>query len=168
MKKSIYRFITTFLMVGWMVVIFHFSAQPATESSEISGGFCGQLINAVNDRFELKMSEADILQLSEKIEFPVRKMAHMAEYAVLGLFCYLFSKGFFVSHEKCTGVSFVLVFLYAAGDELHQRFVPGRSGQFSDVLIDTLGGICMLLLLHLARKWYLHKYKKNKEAKKRN
>ena len=36
-------------------------------------------------------------------------------------------------------MSILLSFLYACTDELHQIFVPGRSAQFRDVLIDTLG-----------------------------
>lgn len=33
-----------------------------------------------------------------------------------------------------------LVAAYAATDEYHQLFVPGRSGQVRDVVIDTVGG----------------------------
>ncbi len=39
---------------------------------------------------------------------------------------------------------------YAATDEIHQLFVPGRSGQLSDVLLDSAGvmaGIIIVLLL---------------------
>lgn len=36
-------------------------------------------------------------------------------------------------------MSILFSFLYACTDELHQIFVPGRSAQFRDVLIDTLG-----------------------------
>jgi len=38
--------------------------------------------------------------------------------------------------------------IYAITDEIHQLFVPGRSGKLEDVLIDTIGvwiGICVLL-----------------------
>ena len=48
-------------------------------------------------------------------------------------------------------------FLYACTDELHQLFVSGRSGQFTDVLIDTLGALfgCLLLLMirRLRKAW---------------
>lgn len=37
-------------------------------------------------------------------------------------------------------------FLYACSDELHQYFVPGRSCQFKDVLIDTFGVITGIML----------------------
>ena len=36
-------------------------------------------------------------------------------------------------------MSISLSFLYACTDEIHQIFVPGRSAQFRDILIDTLG-----------------------------
>ena len=49
-----------------------------------------------------------------------------------------------------------MTFLYACTDEFHQLFVPGRAGRFTDVLIDTTGGIIMLLfialVIHVARK----------------
>lgn len=45
---------------------------------------------------------------------------------------------------------------YAASDELHQFFVPGRSCQLRDVLIDTAGvvagvGIQYILLKHFRK-----------------
>ena len=49
-----------------------------------------------------------------------------------------------------------VTFLYACTDEFHQLFVPGRAGRFTDVAIDTVGGIIMLLFIalvtHVARK----------------
>ena len=45
---------------------------------------------------------------------------------------------------------------YAATDEFHQLFVPGRSGQMTDVMIDSVGCLigCLVtcLILHLVRK----------------
>ena len=45
-------------------------------------------------------------------------------------------------------MSIFLSFLYAITDEIHQIFVPGRSAQFRDVLIDTLGASFGCLLIH--------------------
>ena len=51
------------------------------------------------------------------------------------------------------GISAVAVaVLYAATDEIHQLFVPGRAGRFSDVCIDTLGAVIWLLLFTALRK----------------
>ena len=43
------------------------------------------------------------------------------------------------------------VFLYACTDEFHQLFVPGRSGNFRDVIIDTSGGVLSAILFGLKR-----------------
>lgn len=50
--------------------------------------------------------------------------------------------------------------LYAASDEFHQLFVPGRSGRLTDVLIDSAGllaGILVVCLIKQLRKCYRRK-----------
>ncbi|HJA34824.1 MAG TPA: VanZ family protein [Candidatus Mediterraneibacter merdigallinarum] len=42
--------------------------------------------------------------------------------------------------------------LYAATDEVHQLFVPGRSGQISDVILDSAGALAGVLVLAAVRK----------------
>jgi hypothetical protein len=37
--------------------------------------------------------------------------------------------------------AWVLVVLYAIGDEIHQAFVPGRTPLVTDVAIDSIGGL---------------------------
>ncbi|MBB1503242.1 VanZ family protein, partial [Candidatus Saccharibacteria bacterium] len=49
-------------------------------------------------------------------------------------------------------MSILLSFLYACTDEIHQIFVPGRSAQFRDVLIDTLGASFGTLIAYLIIK----------------
>ena len=40
-------------------------------------------------------------------------------------------------------------FIYACSDEFHQAFVPGRVGQFSDVLIDMIGVLVGVISVRL-------------------
>ena len=61
----------------------------------------------------------------------LRKVAHAAEYAVLG--------ALLVRATGRTGLAFALGTLYAVSDELHQAFVPGRLGSPVDVAIDAVG-----------------------------
>lgn len=56
--------------------------------------------------------------------------------------------------------AFIITALYAASDEWHQSFVPTRHGQPADVLIDTLGGLTMLLLL----RYWLGRNKKGADG----
>jgi len=65
-------------------------------------------------------------------DLALRKLAHLAEYAVLGVLAYRA-----VRREP---VAIALASAYAITDELHQTFVSGRHGSPLDWLIDT-GGI---------------------------
>ena len=68
----------------------------------------------------------------------LRKVAHFGEYAVLGL---LLVRAF--GREPLAAAAGVA---YAATDELHQQFVPGRHAAFRDVAIDSAGVLAGLLL----------------------
>lgn len=70
-----------------------------------------------------------------------RKAGHIFEYLVLLL---LFNRSF---KNKKTLLSFILTFLYAISDEVHQIFVPLRSASPIDVLVDCIGIILGLLYL---------------------
>ena len=71
-------------------------------------------------------------------DLALRKLAHLAEYAVLGVLAYRA-----VRREP---VAIALASAYAVTDELHQTFVSGRHGSPLDWLIDT-GGIVAGVLL---------------------
>jgi hypothetical protein len=74
----------------------------------------------------------------------LRKLAHTAEYAVLGLLL--------MRALGQAAVAFAFGVAYAVTDEIHQAFVPGRQGAPLDVLIDAAGvAIGVLLALRLRR-----------------
>lgn len=84
---------------------------------------------------------------AEKIDYPVRKAAHAGEYAVLGI---LMAASFRL-YLKWKGIRLMIVtwaaaVIYAATDEFHQLFVPGRSGQLSDIMLDGAGAAAGILL----------------------
>lgn len=76
------------------------------------------------------------------IHFGIRKCAHFTEYFILS---WLILRGLRgdnrVAKIQWALLTIGLVFGYAALDEFHQSFVPGRTASFRDVLIDTSGGI---------------------------
>jgi VanZ family protein len=68
----------------------------------------------------------------------LRKLAHLAEYAVLGTLL-----------ARATGrasAAVALAALYAVTDEVHQVFVEGRHGSPFDVGIDTFGAIVGIIV----------------------
>lgn len=140
--------IAGFLMLCWMVVIFMFSAEPDTESSELSGSVSYRIVSVVNTITASHWDENELLDRAELIDYPVRKCAHMSEYAILTLFGFV--TFLFLHGRRKFLIPIGITFLYACTDEFHQLFVPGRAGRFTDVLIDTTGGIIMLLFIALA------------------
>jgi VanZ family protein len=71
-------------------------------------------------------------------DLALRKIAHAAEYALLG--------ALLVRATNRSGSAFALGALYAISDEIHQSFVPGRMGSPVDVAIDAVGvGVGILL-----------------------
>ncbi len=77
------------------------------------------------------------LKSSLSYDYPLRKLAHMAEYAVLFALLRRASVG--------RAAAFALSVLYAVTDEWHQSFVPGRAGAATDVLIDAAGALTALV-----------------------
>lgn len=61
----------------------------------------------------------------------LRKLAHVAEYAVLG--------ALILRALPSLRWAITLGSLYAATDEAHQAFVPGRTGSPLDWALDTVG-----------------------------
>lgn len=158
-------------MLIWMVVIFMFSARPADESEEDSlkvGMMIGEIF--VPD-FE-QWDEADQIRFAQRIDHPVRKTAHASEYAVLTLFISGVCIGKESSEKHMGGYAEVIVpwaaaSLYAATDEFHQLFVPGRSGQITDVILDSagaLGAVLVLTGIRYLRKGYLKKAERNNQG----
>ena len=68
----------------------------------------------------------------------LRKLAHAAEFAVLG--------ALLLRATDRAGLAFALGALYAVSDEAHQMLVPGRLGSPLDVAIDMVGVAAGVLL----------------------
>ena len=147
-RKRVWRIVSVALIVVWAVVIFSFSAQPDTESSEISGHVSYRIVKMWNQVFGLKHSGPELEQMAQKIEYPVRKAAHMSEYAVLALLIFQALTAF--DRKKNRGcMALGITAAYAATDEFHQLFVPGRAGRVSDVLIDSSGVLLGIAIVSL-------------------
>jgi VanZ family protein len=77
-----------------------------------------------------------------RYDLPVKKFGHAAGYALLaGSFAW----GLGRYDLKSIGLAWLLTVLYAASDELHQAFVPGRNASLIDIGIDALGALVGLM-----------------------
>jgi VanZ family protein len=79
-------------------------------------------------------------------DFMIFKTLHMIEYAIL---YFLLFRGFYSIKNKNFSLvlkfilPMIIGFLYSLSDELHQLYVPTRSGQWRDTGIDLLGIVLM-------------------------
>ncbi|NLZ83778.1 MAG: VanZ family protein [Clostridiales bacterium] len=137
------------LVVFWMGLIFYFSHQPATESSELSSGITEAIVDVIN----IIAPDNDLMSSKQSLNFIIRKAAHFGVYLVLGL---LLSNGLIysgVSKHKAIFMALLICILYAISDEFHQLYVTGRSGQVSDVLLDSAGSLVGILLMNAIRRY---------------
>lgn len=144
------KMVPLILTVFWMAVIFWFSSAPADESGRMSlsaGRLAARLLVPGYEEWSPRRQDA----FAEQIDYPVRKTAHAGEYAALGMLMYSTVSGYFAWSRKRRGITaWLAAAAYAASDEFHQLFVPGRSGQISDVLLDGAGAAAGILLCMLA------------------
>jgi VanZ family protein len=69
----------------------------------------------------------------------LRKLAHVAVYAVLTLLVYGALRQHMARPIHAWLLAILIATLYASSDEWHQTFVPGREGTVRDVVIDGVG-----------------------------
>ena len=124
----------------WMGVIFYFSHQPG----DVSGETSGRIVEMISGAVTTVLPFVEIP--GEGLHFAIRKGAHFFIYSILGLLSFI---AFVVSGAKGRNAVFyawLLATVYAGIDEYHQTFIPGRSGEVTDVLIDSAGAIIGILV----------------------
>ncbi len=144
------------LGIVWMLVIFSFSAQPGEESADLSGGISYVFISILNQVIRIGWDEAEILQMAQFWDYPIRKLAHMTEFGILAIL-YYWALGFYPKVQQAWGncrpgwlryiLAFVLTVCYATTDEFHQLFIPERSGNLFDICVDATGAFLVLVCL---------------------
>lgn len=147
--KTFLRVLSIIILVCWMGLIFFLSAQNAEQSSAVSGGLIATVVEKVYPEFE-SLTDYEQDEIISSFQHVVRKSAHFCIYMGLGFFAFLT----FVSYVNLkfkTRIFWMLFIsiLYAASDEIHQNFVPGRSMELRDFLIDSCGVVTAVLICSL-------------------
>ena len=144
-------------VVLWYRVIWSFSTQSASVSGDLSDRLLWRLLALLSPAFAAGDMAAQNSAV-ELLSFFERKAAHMFLYFVLILLLWLALKPLLRSKGRQVLAAGVLCALLAAMDEYHQTFIPGRSGQARDVLIDMTGAALAVVLVCLVQ-WSLRRWK---------
>lgn len=132
------------LIIIWMIIIFMFSNQSATQSSKLSDSLIDNTIVKVYEIFNGKVNKEQRARIIDNYSYFIRKLAHFTLYFILGILCFTFFKDF-TKHYVI--YSIMVCFLYAVSDEIHQMFSIERGPGVIDVLIDTLGSLASIIIL---------------------
>ncbi len=154
--KYLLPLLLTFL---WLGFIYSNSLQTGEQSGEQSG--------RVHDIVTAVTNTLGLVGISEHL---IRKLAHFAEFAVLGgLLCIDIWHTDLISLKKDPYISLLTIFaavpmssILAGFDELLQTLSVGRGPALTDVLIDTAGAATATFLFAAC---YLIVYSKNKKCR---
>lgn len=145
--KIIVKIIGIILILMWMITVFIFSNEKATESKLTSRKVTIAIVQAISGE-DISDNE-ELLKRTDKI---VRKLAHYTLYTVGGGL--IISFAYTMDKTKKEKILYSLAFgiCFVITDEVHQLFVPGRTGRLLDVGIDTLGIITGILIFLIIKK----------------
>lgn len=139
-------FLPAFLM---MYMIYSFSAANGVASSGLSDKVSDKIVVTVDKVMKLDLSREQINYYKQRIHYPVRKAAHMTEYALLAI-----AIAFPLYVYGVRGIGLLILtgtvcVSYAILDEYHQSFVAGRTASAKDVAIDSIGIICGVIFVRI-------------------
>lgn len=141
-KEIIIKIIDIILVLIWMCVVFWFSSQVGDTSKSQSGNTIRRIITFFNKNITTENLE----MIVEALQPFVRKLAHFSIYTLGGMLIYNLINKYNLNKKVKIIYTIIIGALYAASDEIHQLFVPYRSGQITDVLIDTCGVITGIII----------------------
>lgn len=151
--KDIFLFVIFLILVlFWMGVIFKFSSANGEKSTGTSRSSLEKIITLFNKNIDKERLDEIVI----KYDVVLRKFTHFSGYLVGGVLLYFMY--FYLNKLINNGLVYIKVYsvitgsLYAISDELHQYFVPGRSGEIKDVLLDSSGVITGVFLVWLLFK----------------
>ena len=141
------------LVILGCFMIFKFSGLSGFNSTKQSRGITYNIIKILDGN---KLNEIELTRLTKRINPVIRKIAHFSIYMILAIFTYMFIEELNIKSKSekerlRKNILYTCIFciIYAIFDEIHQIYVPGRTGKVIDVVIDTLGafmGIAIILL----------------------
>jgi len=152
LKNIAFKLISFVPTILLLLLIFGFSAQDGETSGSLSFEISMFLVKLVSPLLPVSTTEATLVEYAEQLHLYVRKTAHMPEYFLLALSLQLplatcLSRLSFWKTRIFIG--FFCTVVFAALDEFHQTFVPGRSGNVLDVCIDSAGALAAAFCLYV-------------------
>lgn len=141
------KIVLIILIICWMTTVFMLSGENAEKSETTSGSVVGFIVDKIYDTSNMSQKERE--DKIENLQRPIRKLAHFTIYAIGGVITFMFMNDLNITNKRKILYSIMFCLIYATTDEIHQHYVPGRSCEIRDVLIDTIGASIGILITYL-------------------
>jgi VanZ family protein len=149
------------LAMAWLPVLFGLTVISFESTSTMSGANTSRWLLDIFDSVwgHTDLSSVDVVNLL------LRKLGHFCGYGTLGV---LFRRAWYVTLRRswegprsrlpfsASALAVICTFCVACADEVHQRFLVGRTSSFYDVLLDTAGAILFLRVFRWISQHRLH------------
>lgn len=137
-NKKLFSFL---LVLVWMIVIFNFSNQNGTKSTNTSDIVTSMVVNVTTNATNKEYTREEVKKKVEDSTFYIRKTAHFTEYLILGILVLNLLSNYGKINKRMLLLALIFCYLYAVSDEIHQIFITGRTAKFLDTLIDGTGAL---------------------------
>lgn len=128
------RWLPTVLWGGMLLVVFYFSSRAG--SPENSAGWILEFLRWIAPPLAERLTPEHLHILN----YLFRKLGHGTGYFLLTLVGYwAFRRSFGMDAPRALRWAVISSLIRAILDEIHQAFVPGRTGTSVDVMIDAVG-----------------------------
>ncbi len=132
------------LALAWTALVLYASSDAF--SAQNTGSILEAVVTFLFGRVERRTFDL--------LHFVVRKSAHVIEYGILGLVWFRAWRGSRQGFTwKWAWLGMAAVLATAVADEIHQSFVPSRTGSPRDVLLDLSGALVGQIVLWAAMRW---------------
>ncbi len=147
--------INIILVILWTFVIMHFSGENADVSGQRSAKILVGIVNTVDPKADITLYNYKSVSALFTAEKVIRKLAHMAEYALLSILLWSVCFGLRDLPRKFSYIiPVVFTAILAIIDEKNQTTIAGRYGSWFDVCVDiTASVIAVFLAYRLTRRY---------------
>ena len=161
-KKYLWPILLGVLLLATLVMIISFSSESKESSGERSHGVTEQVVSLLVPDYEQMTPEEQTATVA-KFHRPIRKLAHFAEFFLLGVLCAVLMCFVKIGPRWVSWIAPVLFCLvFATADEVWQIFTH-RGASPVDVCIDFMGSVVGIAMVRLI-VFLLQRRRNKKEA----
>ena len=150
-RKTIVKLL---LCVIWLGIIFYNGTRPG----EISQRSSKEVIKVVRMFIDIPSATIDRPNIKfSDVNFYVRKNAHFFQYLIFSILLCAAVRQFKLYKSSDLFLLLFLLLFFPVIDEFIQKYIPDRTSNIFDIIIDFSGGILGMLIFNISYK--MHKKK---------